>query len=1335
MSHEKYVIDKFSHRVEELLPEFLRDEAPNLVGFVKAYFEFLEAEILTLESQEQLDGTLLEDGSGSMLLEPATVTPSPDADTSRVIHESHSNNNTAGRADPFKVGEYIYGQTNGSVARIEVINGNTLYIKTISGNGFSSKEKIEGRESLQVATVSNYKENSILANNRLLDYSDIDHTTEDFIQYFQKDFIPSLDITGIPNKRTVIKHIKDLYQKIGTEEAVKLLIRILFQDDAEIRYPINETLFVSDSSYNQQRRMVIKMDKSTLPKQNDKITKYKNDGSVDAEAIIENVYNKDTPNNIYSIEVSDNHFGVFNVEDPVTLLDRDGLTKYTAIVKGIVEGFNLDNSSIYFDHEDDGNILLEGLLLSGTHTIDTNSKQVVGTGSDYVGELEVGDTLEYVVLGQTYTLDIESITDKNNLTVTSVPLVNLTDGLINRQRTEGGLVLEPHPIETSGSLYAMNDTINFTGSKGDNGVVKSESVVNDLSNAPITKIFIEESGQNYEPGERIVFSDGSADAIIGTVGDELLLESGTYWGHFEVEAVNGQTVFSGVDNHGKHILFNDDFVKVFIDGNELTWGEDFTFKNDRVTLTSDYGATSGGELVEMYTEFNRLVYEEEKNSDDDLYPIQLETTAKNIRSIRIKQGGQYRIPPQCWPGGYIYFDKGVAETYTVGEDITGAISNAGAKILSIESDKNRIKVYRESTHTGVFQQGEAITGGTSTTQVVNKGVDVATGTGAKLFAYGDDIGRITSINMQEQGYQFNADAVLDSSSFFPMLIETPTASLTRNLIVTGAVSGATGKVVSYDANRHILVLTDVDGFFSQTETVNFNTVDTFKVLRYNPFMGRGTYKGEGILNEQFLGVKSFLDEDASNIQDGRYYQTHSYVVKVGESINKWRSALKDLVHPSGHIFFGEVAIKNEIDAQPEEQIRFRPTIVVSPEVVMAIPNAFSNSVYEKDLLTTLEEMNEPLIVLQEAGVPTIGVVSATVDPTTITNPAGVDLGATSEFYDSAFKNRHINLNIIQVQSVTKIQQRGTFSDVDRHGGEPTVLNLVRKDEGDYLRQEEAFIPAYDRNNTFIGLVPERRPSTEGKTYGVYEIHDERLVTEDGDRLILEEEPCLLRMEPQANAEVKGDFGGSFVYEDHAKIYELSDPNDPHSYDPATSAYEDISGQDITLESDTVIEEVKYFITERSTELNESKFLFFEDGSRIVFEDGYSLIDEQSSETHSVSFVPLGSTQRSINTISNQNTTRISYYLKQESGNVAINVNNINTEPVEGDNIVLEDGVNPLDPTYSEGGLNHILSEDTQFEGLRISDLNHYLPNMYVSDYPLHARKRTNIAFSSYVKSA
>ena len=1334
MSHEKYVIDRFSQRVEALLPEFLRDEAPNFVSFVKAYFEFLESEILTLESQSPLDGVKLEDNAGSILLEPATVTPSPDVDTSRVVTESHQSN-SAGRADPFKVGEYIYGQTNGSVAKIEVINGNILYIKTVSGNGFSSKEKIEGREGLQTATVLNYKENSVLANNRLLDYSDIDHTTEDFIQYFQKDFIPSLDLTNIPNKRTIIKHIKDLYQKKGTEESVKFLMRVLYQDDAEIRYPINETLFVSDSSYNQQRRLVVKMDKETLPKVNDKITKYKNDGSVDAEAIVESVYVKDTSNRLYSLEITDNHYGVFNTEDPVTFLDRDGLTQWTGIVKGIIEGFNLDNTSTYIDHGDSGDIILEGPILSGTHTISQTTKVIVGSNSKYTEELEVGDTVEFTISGTDYTLDVASIEDDNNMTMTSNPIAGAGGQTLQRQRTEGGMVLEPHPIDSSGALYTINDSINFTASKGDNNVSKSESVVDDLDVAPITKIYVEDGGQDYNAGEKIVFDDGSADAIIGSVGDELLLEGGLYWGHFEQTAINGQTVFSGVDNFGKHILFNDYFVKVFVDGNELTWSTDFTFKNDRITLVNPL---SGGERVEMFTEFNRLSHEDETFIDGPDYPIALETTVANIRSVRIKDGGQYTTPPLCWPGGYIYFADGEAELYTVGENITGTISNAEATILEIHPDKNRIKVKRESTHTGVFQSGEGITGGTSTTEKVNKGVDVATGTGAKLYAYGEDIGRITSINMQEQGYQFNADGVVDTTSYFPMLIETPTANLTRNLVVTGAISGATGKVVSYNANKHILTLTNVEGHFTETETVNFNSVDTFKILKYSPFDGRGTFKGEGILNEQFLGVKSFLDEDASNIQDGTYYQTHSYVVKIGESINKWRSALKDLIHPSGHIFFGEVAIKNNVGAQIDST--FRPTIVMTPQIGVAVSDAFSNvtrdiEIYNKTPNILLEDgdglqfedgnyvmgsddtliniMNDPLVVLQEAGVPTLGVSNQTTDfnASEVTNPAGVALGATSEYYDSAFKNRHVNIKIQQTHSFA-VAQRGTFSDADRHGGEPTVLNIVRKDEGDYLRQEEPFIPSYADDMTFLGLVPERRPSTEGKTYGVYEIHDEGLVSEDGERIILEEEPSILKMEPVANAEVKGDFGVGFCYEDAT----TNDDGDA------------IGGENILLELASIIEEVAYFITERSSELNPNKFLFHEDGDRVVFEDGVGIVDEQSSESHSVSFVPFGHTLRTINTISNQNTYKISYYLKQDDGS-AFN------SGTHGDNIVLEDGTNPSDPAYAEGGLSHILSEETEHEGLRISDLDSYLPNMRVSDYPLHERKRTNIAFSSYVKSA
>ena len=229
MSHEKYITDKLSHRLPSLLPDFVKEEAPVFEQFLRAYFEFLESEILVLETQEDLDGILFEDGDGSMILEPSTVSPSPDKDNSKIILETTATNKNV-NASPFKVGEYIYGETNSSVAKIKVINKNILYVDTIVGNGFSEKEIVEGRLGGQKGTVKSYKYNTIVANNKLLDFGDIDHTTEDFVKYFQKDFVPSLDLTGVPNKRIAIKHIRELYQKKGTEESIKFLMRILYGD-------------------------------------------------------------------------------------------------------------------------------------------------------------------------------------------------------------------------------------------------------------------------------------------------------------------------------------------------------------------------------------------------------------------------------------------------------------------------------------------------------------------------------------------------------------------------------------------------------------------------------------------------------------------------------------------------------------------------------------------------------------------------------------------------------------------------------------------------------------------------------------------------------------------------------------------------------------------------------------------------------------------------------------------------------------------------------------------------------------------------------------------------
>ena len=1194
MSHESLSSDKITQRLHTILPEHVRQDAPAFSAFLSAYFEFLEKEIITLKSQSDLDGIALEDGQGSLFLETATVSPSPDENTSKIINEQTATN-TNPNANPLTVGEYIYGKENGSIARIDVINDNIVYVSTISGNGFSKDEVIEGRNSLQTAVVQNYRENSILANNRLLDYSDIDHTTEEFLQYFQKDFLPSIDLSKLKNKRLTIKNISDLYQKKGSEESIKFLMRLLYAQDAEVRYPDDETLYVSESNHSEERRLVLQMSPDKIPAETDRITYYDVDGkTILAEANIERLNTLST--DIYSCSISRNHYGTFVENATVTVLDRDGITSYTGTILGVNTAINTDSGSSTYIHQFN-DIDGDGVLLA-------------------------------------------------------------EDG--------SGILMEKSTI---GSLYTLNDTILFTGAKDDAGVVDSSARVDELSAGEVKEFIIESPGINYEAGEMVVFDEtnsggNGAEAVIGATGDEIVLENATLWGQFEFIATAGQALFGGAgvkDVNGRYVFFNDHTVKVFRDGIlQVDPGDGSVYhaKNDRVVFAVP---CINGEKIELVTEFNRLLHEDGKPVTLDAYDDSgaIISDDGRIRTIEIKNGGVgYTSVPRAYPGGYLYFDS--VSGFQIDETITGTVSGATASVLRIEPQHNRIVVKRTHTDTGVFQSNEQIVGSLSGTELINRKSTVATGTAAKILGYSDDIGGAESINIIGQGYNFDSDGVVSKDSHYPMLISTPTAQLNRDLVITGATSGTTAKVVGYNTGKQILTYTNLSGEFLEGEIVNYNSVDKFTIFKSDPISGRGKFAGEGTVNEALLGDKGTLDADASNIQDGQYYQTHSYVVKVGESINSWRSVLKDLIHPSGHIFFGEVAINSSINTVADEQFRFRPTLIMNLDVGVAVPNAFANSQRVVKLWTTDSEVTDfgLLTTLREAGIPAINIdTSGILNISNTTNPAGQDLGSHSEFYDSSHKARHINLNIIN-SFATTITNHAKGS----HDGIPTALSLDSSDH-DYLVRS-----------------PERRPADQGKILQLGSLVDEVLILEDGGRIELEEEVCKVRMEPDKDARVKGDFGDTFTMED---------------------------GSIFRLESATTDEPVHYFTTERSIELA-GKYLRTESDERICMEDGDTLIDEENSENGIVSFVPLGSSFNTINTISEQNTYRITYHMKDETDN---------------DDILMEDNS------------GSVLMEESIKEGLRISDLETYYPKFYVSEYDNHKNLRTNLTFNAYVKSA
>ena len=145
--------------------------------------------------------------------------------------------------------------------------------------------------------------------------------------------------------------------------------------------------------------------------------------------------------------------------------------------------------------------------------------------------------------------------------------------------------------------------------------------------------------------QQIVFDDlgeqgqGGTSAIIGSVGDEIILENKGIYGQFEFTATAGQTLFTGRDNFGERLIFNDELVKVFVDGikyaeSDATFG--YTRKNDRIVFNNGLNA---GATVDIFQEFNNLTYE-------DGTRVNLETTDSSIRTINLlsKGHGYTKVP-------------------------------------------------------------------------------------------------------------------------------------------------------------------------------------------------------------------------------------------------------------------------------------------------------------------------------------------------------------------------------------------------------------------------------------------------------------------------------------------------------------------------------------------------------------------------------------------------------------------------------------------------------------------------------------------------------------------
>ena len=80
-------------------------------------------------------------------------------------------------------------------------------------------------------------------------YGDIDESISDFINYFYKTYCADFPVNPEADKKLTLKHVNELYERKGSEKAVKLLFRLLFNNDVSFYYPEIQVLKASGGRY------------------------------------------------------------------------------------------------------------------------------------------------------------------------------------------------------------------------------------------------------------------------------------------------------------------------------------------------------------------------------------------------------------------------------------------------------------------------------------------------------------------------------------------------------------------------------------------------------------------------------------------------------------------------------------------------------------------------------------------------------------------------------------------------------------------------------------------------------------------------------------------------------------------------------------------------------------------------------------------------------------------------------------------------------------------------------------------------------------------------------
>ena len=489
--------DKISTLINSQLPDFVVDDHPQFVQFLKTYYQFMESAMLQVTSIENTDGIALENETGlldNLLLDGSKISSArTQLDTGdKLIYEDSS-------FGTFTVGETITGLNSKATAKVvaEDLVNNKIFIT--AQDKFGLNETITGNTSGAQAIINDYRPNPVTTVQDLTNFRDPDKVISNFLTNFRDEFLKTIPETlalGL-DKRNLIKNIKSMYRLKGTQAGHQLFFRILFNQVSETFYPREQMLRVSDGQWDTQK---VLRSISTVGDSTNLVGRTITGSNSAATAVVESVKkfvigNKEVSE--FTLNIN-SMTGTFVIDEEIkgTSSDTDDFF-IKATVTGIPGLKTITN---------DGNLYSTGdfLTVSGG-----------GVGADIaISDIGSGSVSEIVVdnPGTGYSVGDKLVFDNTDTKgVNAEAIISVVNGGFTQESGTPGTDGEDHIVYESetgrGDIYFNNKIVMESATNSDLG--------------DITDIFLINKGSGYETLPKVSITSSGASANILAHGTDI----------------------------------------------------------------------------------------------------------------------------------------------------------------------------------------------------------------------------------------------------------------------------------------------------------------------------------------------------------------------------------------------------------------------------------------------------------------------------------------------------------------------------------------------------------------------------------------------------------------------------------------------------------------------------------------------------------------------------------------------------------------------------------------------------------------------------------------------